>query len=147
MAIYGHIDPAGAICLFAPYNVFVASHLQMLEVPAPTPPFVDYVFGIGLMETLLWTVGSFCVCGEQLDLTLFLHVRLCLFEKTHVFHAYCLFAKIHHCHHHEFGKRLFLGGTAFIFRRRAFICLSFPLWKYGGLDSASSANKVARWCK
>ena len=33
---------------------------------------------------------------------------------------------------------------AFIFWRRVFIGLRFPLWRYGGLDSANSAKKVAR---
>ncbi len=29
------------------------------------------------------------------------------------------------------------------FRRRAFIFVRFPLWRYGGLDIANSVNKVA----
>ena len=62
-------------------------------------------------------------------------------------------------HHRELGKRLlyfgerllYFGETtfifwrkAFIFPRRAFIFWRVPLWRYGGLDSANSANKVAR---
>ena len=39
------------------------------EFPVPTPPFVDICFGMGLMGMFLWTVGSFYVFGEQLDLT------------------------------------------------------------------------------
>ena len=53
----------------------VARYLLMLELSALTPSIVDYLFGIGLMEMFLWTVGSFDVFGEQFDLTCFLQVR------------------------------------------------------------------------
>ena len=49
----------------------VARYLLMLELSAPTPPIVDNFFGTGLMKVFLWTVGSFYVFGEQLDLTCF----------------------------------------------------------------------------
>ena len=70
-----------------------------------------------------------------------------VWENTY-FNLYCLFAKIHH---RELWKRLrfFEKGShclpkAFICLERGAYCLRFPLWKSGGLDSASGANKVAR---
>ena len=54
----------------------------MLELSAPTPPIVDYLFGTGLMGMFIWTVGSFDVFGEKWDLTLFLPLRFNFFENT-----------------------------------------------------------------
>ena len=71
-------------------------YLPMLELSAPTPPIVDYLFGTGLMNMFLWTVGSFYVFGEQLDLTCFFASRIIFLEKHTDFHVDSLFAKIHH---------------------------------------------------
>ena len=87
--IYGHIYIYIYICLSGSSVILshlkgmnVALYLPMLELSAPTPPIVDYFFGTGLMKVFLWTVGSFYVFGEQLDLTCFLPVRFHFFEKT-----------------------------------------------------------------
>ena len=41
------------------------------------------------------------------------------------------------------GMALIFPRRALIFQRSAFICLIFPLWRSGGLDSANSANRCA----
>ena len=42
-----------------------------------------------------------------------------------------------------FSRKAFIfSRKAFIFSRKAFIFWRLPLWRYGGLDSANSANKV-----
>ena len=93
------------------------------------------------MNMFLWTVGSFSVFGEQSDLARLITSRIQFVEKT-------LISMLMFCHP-EFReeayiceKGSYLLRRAFIFPGRAFIFLRFPLWKYGGLDSASSANRV-----
>ena len=43
----------------------------------------------------------------------------------------------------RWSKAFIFLRKALIFRRKAFISWRLPLWRYGGLDSANSANKVA----
>ena len=43
----------------------------------------------------------------------------------------------------RWSKAFIFFRKALIFRRKAFISWRLPLWRYGGLDSANSANKVA----
>ena len=70
---------ARLLSFLASGSVIVALCLPMLELPAPTPPIVDYLFGTGLMKMFQWTVGSFYVFGKTLDSTCFLQLRLHFF--------------------------------------------------------------------
>ena len=43
---------------------------------------LDYLFGSGLMEMFLWTVGSFYDFGEQVGFDLSFSIQSLFFEKT-----------------------------------------------------------------
>ena len=77
--------------------------------------------------------GSFYVFGEKLESTLRLPVRS-RFVRNADFHFDGLFLKIHHCEFRNKALALVLGEGVYVLR--------LPLWQYGGLDSASSANRV-----
>ena len=101
--IYIYVLWRVAIFLSLP-GVTVALYLTMLELSALTPPIVDYLLGTGLMEMLLWTVGSFYVFGNTWDSTLFLQLRFHFFEKTQIstFNVY-----LHRSIMHKLGKVFF----------------------------------------
>jgi len=83
--IYIYICLSGRLSSFLTSgSVIVALYLPMLELSAPTPPIVDYLFGTSLMKMFLWTVGSFYVFGEQWDLTCFLPLRFHMCKKTQI---------------------------------------------------------------
>jgi len=98
----------------------------MLVFSAPTPPFLDYLFGTGLMETFLWTVGSFYVFGEKWDLTCFLPVRFRFFEKTQIsmFIVYLQRSIIM-----SLGKGSYFFEKGVYFPEKGVYFLRFPLWK------------------
>ena len=91
------------------------------------------------MEMFLWAVGSFHVFGEKLDLTWFYKSESSFLRKTQIS---SLLARCKVPSSAMWAKAFIFSRKAFIFRRKAFIFWRLPLWRYGGLDSANSANKV-----
>ena len=83
--------------------------------------------------------GSFPVFGEKLDSTCVLAVRVQFFEKTQIS---SLLARWKVLSSAMWAKAFIFSRKAFVFWRKAFIFWRMPLWRYGGLDSANSANKV-----
>ena len=97
------------------------------------------------MEMFLWAVGSFHVFGEKLDFvgktlpknpqsgfpTFQIDVQMQSSIMCNVAKGFYILE-----------KGFYILEKGFIFRRRASIFLRFRLWRYGGLDSANSANKV-----
>ena len=96
-------------------------------------PFLDQFSGSGLMEMFLWSVGSFHVFGEKLD--------FCLqnVTKNSPRVDFPLFKFMYRCKVPSSAR----WSKAFIFLRKALIFWRLPLWRYGGLDCANGANKVA----
>ena len=75
---------SGSHCLFHIFQRDCSTSPPNVGVFSSNTPIVDYFLGTGLMETFLWTVGSFYVFGEKWDLTCFLPLRFHFFEKTHI---------------------------------------------------------------
>ena len=101
----------------------------------------------GLMILFLWTAASFYVFRKQWDLSFCFQVRcICPRESTD-FHVDRRFAKIHHREFRKNWRLCFKKCTDFLRRASIFPeeggdVLRFTLWKYGGLDSASSGNRM-----
>ena len=124
------------IILFSLAAMTVTSKIPMLVYDWP---FLDMFYGSGLMEMFLWSVGSFHVFGEKLDF-------VCKTLQKNPRVDFPLFKLIYRCKapsSARWSKAFIFLRRALIFRRKAFISWRLPLWRYGGLDSANSANKVA----
>ena len=102
----------------------VARYLLMLELSALTPSIVDIFFGTGLMKVFLWTVGSFYVFGEKLDLTCFLPVRSSFFEKTQIS---ILIIYLQRSIIVIFGKRLLFVGERLLFLEKGVYFFEIPI--------------------
>ena len=98
------------------------------------------------MEMFLWTVGSFYGFGETVGFDLFFTSQIPFFRGNLILQLIVYLQRSIMSNvpkgFYILEKGFYMLEKGVIFRRRAFIFWRLPLWRYGGLDSANSANKV-----
>ena len=144
MAIYGyiqlyiHVDLVGVV-LFVPSRHGCSTLPPYVGAFSSHTPIGHYFLGTGLLKMFLWAVGSFCVFGEMWDLTLFLPSQI-VFENREIA---MLMVYLQRSIIMSLGKGSYFWEQGIYFLEKGVYFLRIPLWKYGGPDSANSANKVS----